>query len=196
MLRETRKKELKEQIFVQALQLFHEKGFEQVTVQEIASACGIAKGTFFNYFAKKEEILLYLGESQLEVLNRSMEEHQEIEEPREQIKWVLNDLLQRYTSNDELMKLSLIEIMKSAYLLEKESGSLRQLQQSLASIIDRAKQNGNLNNRWDTDVMVSTIVGVYLQTMMSWSLLHNQNSNIGQMLEQHLDIVWEGIADR
>lgn len=196
MLREARKKELKEQIFVQALQLFHEKGFEQVTVQEIASACGIAKGTFFNYFAKKEEILLYLGESQLEVLNRSMEEHQEIEEPREQIRCVLNDLLQRYIANDELMKLSLIEIMKSAYLLEKEAGSLQQLQQSLASIIDRAKQNGNLTNRWDTDVIVSTIVGVYLQTMMSWSLLHNQNSSIGQMLEQHLDIVWEGIANR
>ncbi|MEF3313134.1 TetR/AcrR family transcriptional regulator [Paenibacillus sp. GYB004] len=196
MLRETRKKALKEQIFVQALQLFQEKGFEQVTVQEIASACGIAKGTFFNYFTKKEEILLYLGESQLEVLNRGMEEYQDVPEPKEQLKLVLTDLLQRYTSNGELMKLSIVEVIKSAYLFENESKSIRRLQQSLASLIDRARRNGELNSRWDTDVIVSTVLGVYLQTMMSWSLPHNQHTRIGDMFERYLDVIWEGIAQR
>lgn len=196
MLREARKKALKEQIFVQALQLFQEKGFEQVTVQEIASACGIAKGTFFNYFTKKEEILLYLGESQLEVLNRSMEEYQDVPELKEQLKLVFTDLLQRYTTNGELMKLSIVEVIKSAYLFENESKSIRQLQQSLASLIDQARRSGKLKSRWDTDVIVSTVLGVYLQTMMSWSLPPSPHSRIGDLFEQYLDVIWEGIAQR
>ena len=42
MLRETRKK-LKELIFLKAVQLFQERGYENVTVQDITTACGITK---------------------------------------------------------------------------------------------------------------------------------------------------------
>ncbi|TCS93225.1 TetR/AcrR family transcriptional regulator [Hazenella coriacea] len=193
MLRETRKRELKEQIFLQAVQLFKERGYENVTVQQIASACGIAKGTFFNYFSKKEEILLYLGESQIELFNRSMERHQGIQHPKEQIERVLSDLLLRFTEHGELMKLAVLEIMKSAYLIENESKSILQLKQSIVAMIDHAKQNGKLSNHWNSEVIASTIVSIYFHTMMSWSL-HDQNSKISDLFQQHLDVVWEGIG--
>ncbi len=41
MLRETRKKELKELIFLKAVQLFQERGKRNVTVQDITTACGL-----------------------------------------------------------------------------------------------------------------------------------------------------------
>lgn len=40
------------------LKLFSEKGFEATTLDDIASAAGIARRTFFNYFSSKEEIIL------------------------------------------------------------------------------------------------------------------------------------------
>ncbi|MGM7635016.1 TetR/AcrR family transcriptional regulator [Bacillus sp. Hm123] len=193
MLRESRKKELKEQIFLRAVQLFKEKGYEKVTVQEIASACGIAKGTFFNYFAKKEQILLYLGDSQIELLQDSMEKHQHLQHPKEKIQCILNDLLFRYIEQGELMKHVLVEIVKSAYVVENESKSVHQLQETITSIIDHAKQNGQLESKWDTDIIASTIMGTYFHTMMSWSLLQPQTSDIRDLFQQHLDVVWEGI---
>lgn len=193
MLREARKRELKEQIFLQAVQLFKERGYENVTVQQIASACGIAKGTFFNYFSKKEEILLYLGESQIELLNRSMEKHQGIEHPKEQIERVLGELLLRFTEHGELMKLAVLEIVKSTYLIENESKSILQLKQSIVAMIERAKQNGKLSNHRNSEIIASTIVSVYFHTMMSWSL-HDQNSEIREIFQQHLDVVWGGIG--
>lgn len=197
MLRESRKKELKEYIFLQAIQLFHEKGFEQVTVQEIATKCGIAKGTFFNYFAKKEDILLYLGEAQLELLQQLVEEDLYVEHPKEQILFILNKLLLRFSSHSELlMKLAAIEIIKSAYLVGAESTSVRQLHQHLALIIDRAKQNGKLHSRWETDVIATTIVSVYFHTMMSWTLLDAQRTTISESLGKHFDVVWEGINSK
>lgn len=74
------------------------------TVQEIAAACGIAKGTFFNYFSKKEEILLYLGESQLQLLDQSSERYREIEDPKTKISTLLGGLLKRYSEEGDLMK--------------------------------------------------------------------------------------------
>ncbi|WP_281883395.1 TetR/AcrR family transcriptional regulator [Paenibacillus sp. YYML68] len=193
MLRQLRKEELKERIFEQAVQLFHDKGYEQVTVQEIASQCGIAKGTFFNYYAKKEDILLDLGESQLELLEESVVRHQHVEHPKERVLLVLNDLLLRFADNSELMKLAAVEMIKSAYLTEKESRSVRQLHAQLSSLIDRSKEEGRLRSRWETDDIATTLVSVYFHTMMSWTLLSASGASISESLEKQLNVVWDGI---
>lgn len=45
-----------------AHELFYRKGYDQTSVQEIISALGVAKGTFYHYFASKAELLNALVE--------------------------------------------------------------------------------------------------------------------------------------
>jgi TetR/AcrR family transcriptional regulator, cholesterol catabolism regulator len=64
--RERKKEETKERIFNAALKLFKTKGFEVTTIDDITEKADVAKGTFFNYFPKKEAVLSYLSEQWLE----------------------------------------------------------------------------------------------------------------------------------
>ncbi|WP_026700854.1 TetR/AcrR family transcriptional regulator [Salibacterium aidingense] len=47
-----------ESIIVTALKMFSEKGYFSTSVQEIVSSCRISKGSFYNYFASKEDLLI------------------------------------------------------------------------------------------------------------------------------------------
>ena len=51
------------EIFSIAEQLFGEKGFENVTMSEIATAAGMSKKTLYVYFADKRKLLISLVES-------------------------------------------------------------------------------------------------------------------------------------
>lgn len=51
------------EIFSIAEQLFGEKGFENVTMSEIATAAGMSKKTLYVYFSDKRELLISLVES-------------------------------------------------------------------------------------------------------------------------------------
>jgi AcrR family transcriptional regulator len=54
---EQRKERTHRRLLEEAGRLFILKGFDAVTVEEIASAADVAKGTFFNYFESKENLL-------------------------------------------------------------------------------------------------------------------------------------------
>jgi len=57
-LRESKKRETRQRISDTATALFFARGFEAVTVDEIAIAAKVSKMTVFNYFARKEELVL------------------------------------------------------------------------------------------------------------------------------------------
>lgn len=56
--RESKKRETRQRISDIATELFFAHGFEAVTIDEIAIAAKVSKMTVFNYFARKEELIL------------------------------------------------------------------------------------------------------------------------------------------
>lgn len=56
--RESNKREMRQRISDVATELFFARGYEAVTLDEIAAAAGVSKMTIFNYFSRKEELVL------------------------------------------------------------------------------------------------------------------------------------------
>ena len=55
-LRETKKLQTRQEIADEAMRLFAARGFDHVTVAEVAAAAGISEKTVFNYFPTKEDL--------------------------------------------------------------------------------------------------------------------------------------------
>lgn len=71
-LRGRRRLQTRREVGEVALRLFAERGFDAVTVAEIAAEAGISRRTFFTHFSGKEEAALAGADDDLEPLRRAL----------------------------------------------------------------------------------------------------------------------------
>lgn len=71
-LRERKKRETRARISNVATGLFQARGFDNVTVAEVAEAANVSKMTVFNYFPRKEELYFDRGEEALGLLHEAI----------------------------------------------------------------------------------------------------------------------------
>lgn len=73
-LRERKKRATRQAISNVATRLFQERGFENVSVSEIADAANVSKMTVFNYFARKEDLYFDQGLSDMVLVERALQQ--------------------------------------------------------------------------------------------------------------------------
>src|SRR5918999_3784421 len=73
-LRERKKRATRDVIAASARRLFAERGFDAVTVAEIAVAANVSEKTVFNHFATKEDLVFAGGEARLAQLQADIAE--------------------------------------------------------------------------------------------------------------------------
>lgn len=80
-LRERKKTETRKRISDTATSLFVSRGFERVSVDEIAEAADVSKMTVFNYFPRKEDLMLDRHPELIELLTHAVRTRAESESP-------------------------------------------------------------------------------------------------------------------
>ena len=73
-LRERKKARTRADIAAAAMELFRERGFDAVTVAEIAQAAGVSEKTVFNYFPAKEDLVRHRGAERMAELVEAVRE--------------------------------------------------------------------------------------------------------------------------
>jgi AcrR family transcriptional regulator len=79
-LRERHRKRTAAELEEAALTLFSERGFDAVTIDDIAAAADVSRRTFFRYFASKEDVILSDHPRRLDELQAALN-RQAVDEP-------------------------------------------------------------------------------------------------------------------
>ncbi len=89
-----------------AAQLFSEKSYHDVTMDEVASKVGVAKGTIYLYFESKEGLYLEILEHGYEAIESLIEKEIEKSDPApEKLKKVLKLIFRFYRQNLDVLRI-------------------------------------------------------------------------------------------
>lgn len=92
-LRDRKKRETRQRISDVATMLFGLRGFDGVSVAEIAAAADVSKMTVFNYFPRKEDLLFDRNDEAVELLTRAIRGRPHSEPPLRAVRRLLLDLM-------------------------------------------------------------------------------------------------------
>jgi AcrR family transcriptional regulator len=91
-LRERKKRETRQRISDVATGLFFARGFDAVTIDEIAAAADVSKVTVFNYFARKEELFFDREHEVTALLHQALGERPKGQSPIDALRRLVDGL--------------------------------------------------------------------------------------------------------
>ena len=202
-LRERKKQRTREHVADIALRLFLERGFEAVTVGEIAREADVAEKTVFNYFPTKEDLVY----GRLETFEFALLEAIRSREPRESVvdafeRFVLasGGLLGGAAADRERLKAVSEMIVRSPSLLAREHQVFARYTASLASLLaDEAGAGARDVTPW---VVANALIGVHralVDYVRTETLAGKTNATIVRGVRAHgrgaLELLSDGLRD-
>ena len=193
--RERKKEETRERIFKAACKLFRDKGFEQTTVDEIAEKADVAKGTFFNYFPRKEAVLGYLSEIWLEEAERKTAELVGHEGPAAaHIRDMFVDFAGFYEEDPQLAAHIVAE---SARRFTDGCDDICKRWDDLGvKLIEHLQHNGEVRRDVSPERAHEILGAVYHDTLMRWASAEEKPFALKEELRTRLTIAIEGLETR
>jgi len=167
-MRESIKQNKRDRILKAAIELFTKKGFEMTNVQSIARKAKIAKGTFYNFFEKKEDVLLYFLDNEIsksgDEIERNMGSAKTI---AEQLQLVIPAYIKHIFPNKEFTKVLMKERVVKIGTGKNKNELV--LMQQVTGLIDRAKQRNEIQQGIDSRRLAEMIFGFYTMYVIYWA---------------------------
>ena len=117
----------RESISVVATRLFHQRGFDQVTVDEIADAADVGRMTVFNHFPRKEDLFFDRDEEGREILREALRQRDPRVAPIETLRRLAYRLVEEQSPYVEFSarSQSFIETIEASETLKARARAIR-----------------------------------------------------------------------
>ncbi|HWO89193.1 MAG TPA: TetR/AcrR family transcriptional regulator [Gemmatimonadales bacterium] len=162
--RERKKEETRRRIFVSALQLFQEKGFQSTTIDDITERADVAKGTFFNYFPRKEAVIEYLAEEWLQVAEDVVARPGPVG-PR--LIELYAGAARAYEENPDLAQMVLRTSMQR-FCCPAPEGPWRRFDELVMALIREGQASGELRSDLGARVLYGVLASCFVGALMWW----------------------------
>lgn len=191
--RERKKDKTRDCIFRAAVKLFRDKGFEETTVDDITEKADVAKGTFFNYFPRKEAVLGYLSEVWIAGAEEDGEAILAAKTPaREKLILLLCGIAEQYEEDRDLSSYVVIQSLSRAFQASEDV--YQRWHDLLAKVIRRGQESREFRRSVDADRAAFVLHGVCMATLFMWLKCADGEFKLQDELRARLALVVDGLA--
>ncbi len=194
-LRERKKAATRQHILDAAVRLFSERGFEDPTVDEIAAAADAGKGTIYNYFRTKEDILIaFIAEQEAQIQKRMVRLLKRDLDPvslltlylREQFK-----LKRRYRRFNGIF-LSQVVLRGDAiapYLTAMQPA----IDETLKALFDSLRARGQIRDDVETDALIRVFKTLHFGLSAVWVIAGTEEKDVEALCAESVRVFCKGI---
>lgn len=192
--RRARKKNKTRQAIVDTtLALFQKQGFENTTMEQIAEAADIAKGTLYNHFSSKEAIISeymhYVIRDNQDRLERIINE---CSDTQTRLLTLLKTLAQWNDLNRDLVKMHATARLQDLFMFHSVNRPSN-LEVILTRIITKGQETGELRKDFDAARLARYFKAMYLVPFIGW--LAGEDSATGeQAIRETIEIFLNGVG--
>ncbi len=185
-LRQRKKAATRKRILDTALRLFARRGFESPTVEEIAVAARVGKGTIYNYFRTKEDILVaFIAAQEARVQQR------------------LSRLLKRDLGAESLLTLYLREqfrlkrpyrqftrvflaqlVLRGEEIAPQLAAMQPAIDGTLAALFESLRRRGKISDDVETEALVRAFKTLHLGLTVIWAMLPARSGGVDVLSEE------------
>lgn len=162
----------KEEIKQQALSMFQERGYQQVTIVDICNACQITKPTFYKYAGSKEELVLDLYDATICNILTDPYLFIAVDTHYEQLLMIFHHLIQETEKfGSDLFSQMLISNLSENH----HSFDMRKNMTELCTLIlQKAQEKGEISNPNPPDILYRTLAYSFMGFETSWCISKGQ----------------------
>lgn len=194
MRRESKRRLTRARLVEAGLACFSEEGYERTTVEQITRRAGVAKGTFFNYFRSKGELLLQVGAVQEEwMLDQIARLRQTPDRP---VAPAIIELMVATATRLPLSRLLLRAMFQASLQSPEESDAqvrhFARVGEALIPLCQRGQARGELTIRVSGYEMAALIIQTYSGTLLAWSLT-SEPETLGDLTRRTFQCLFDGL---
>jgi len=180
-----------------ARKIFANEGFNRATVDDIASAAGVAKGTVYLYYQSKRDIYFAALRFGLEQMYSKLDEElKKVSAPQEKLRTLIGVKLDYFDDNRDFFKIYYSELGNICIHPGAIDREFRTLYLEQAKVVESILKEGArkkiirpVRTEQAAFAISDIIRGVVTQRVLGWS-----KSKISQDVDFIFDLIWKGIA--
>jgi AcrR family transcriptional regulator len=185
--RERKKLATRHRLVQSGLDLFLSQGYDETTVEQIADAADVAKGTFFNYFETKEAILPAVAEWRVREIRRGVSaEGGAPASPVARIKHLMRSVARDPISNPQVT-----HHLVAAHSVHPEP--VRALGRLLTEMVAQAQAAGEIRGDLEPLQVGALLRAGFFQQMMMWHCGYRP-APLPDLLDSMVDMLMNGIG--
>ncbi|MCX8044226.1 MAG: TetR/AcrR family transcriptional regulator [Desulfobacterota bacterium] len=165
--RERNKRIKKERILKAAIEHFTQRGFEQTSIESITRRAGVAKGTFYNFFKQKEDVLLYFLDKEIDLSRQEIQRTIHTKPTiLEQLELLIVTYLKNIFKNREFSK-----VLVRERVCKIGTGKNRNelvLMRTIRELLEKAQHRGEIKQSVDLSRLEEIVFAIFTMYTIYW----------------------------